>query len=581
MPVPAPLSMSAELLSGVALTPLRIFGLNLRVWHDNQDLTTMFSDFVGTPAVIGTSVALQLDKSQGGALGSELKANGAVGLAGTATAASYNTTTGDGSVSRAANASNQSYVSWTGLGTVLFYRVTITNTGATFLSVRQGGHTATQMFAVAAGQTVTGYVISSNGTITITASSNSSTATFTVSSFVAVAGTPRYQTTSAQRPILGRHPKGGRRNLLVKAREFDNASWTKTDTTITAKAANGVDGTATMDLCTEGSATNALLAQSVTITANSTNTLAVDLKRGNHDWVCLTSFDNGSASNFIRGWFNLATGAKGSATNGGTASGATADIINLGNGIYRCILTGAINNSATAVRFATLSASADASITRVSGATRYQDRAQLESGSVTTNFQDVDTTYDCTEAGVPNCYFLQADGSDDGMVTPSLDLSSTDKVGVFAGVRKLSDAAAALSLELSPNASTNAGAFAIRAPQTAASPDFSFACGGTTLRTSTSTASFPFPFTSILTGLGDISTDYVQLRVNGVSMSAGSLDQGTGNFGNAYPIYYFRRGGSSAPFNGLEYGNFIVDTLPNATQYTQAENFENNYVGAY
>lgn len=181
-------------------------------------------------------------------------------------------------------------------------------------------------------------------------------------------------------------------NRLLRAREFDSASWAKTDTTITANAANGVGGTATMDLCTEGAAGTALVGQSATIAANSTNTFALDLKRGNHDWVCATLFDNGSAANFIRGWFNLATGAAGSATNGGTGSGAAVSTPqNLGNGIYRCILTGAVNNSATSVRCASLSASADASTTRVSGATRYQDRAQLESGSVATSFIETTT----------------------------------------------------------------------------------------------------------------------------------------------------------------------------------------------
>lgn len=179
-------------------------------------------------------------------------------------------------------------------------------------------------------------------------------------------------------------------NLLLRSREFDHASWAKTDTTITADSINGVGGTATMDLCTEGSGGGALIVQNAVIAANSTNTFAIDLKRGNHDWVRLIFYETTTSSNNVSGYFNLATGAVGTVASGGTGSGATASIRNLGNGIYRCILTGAVNNSATAIQVRTHSTIADNNVTRVSGGTRYQDRAQLESGSVATSF--IETT---------------------------------------------------------------------------------------------------------------------------------------------------------------------------------------------
>lgn len=171
-------------------------------------------------------------------------------------------------------------------------------------------------------------------------------------------------------------------NLLLRSREFDNASWIKTDTTITANAANGVGGTATMDLCTEGTAASAQTRQTATITANSTDTFAIDVKRGNTDWIRLLVYETATPSNYVSGWFNSGAGAAGSAANGGTGTGAAVDIRNLGNGIYRCILTGAVNNSATAITARAHSASGDLASTRVNNATYYIDRAQLESGSV-------------------------------------------------------------------------------------------------------------------------------------------------------------------------------------------------------
>ena len=180
-------------------------------------------------------------------------------------------------------------------------------------------------------------------------------------------------------------------NLLLRSREFNNASWSKTDTTITADAANGVGGTATMDLCTEGSAGTALVRQAATITANSTVTFAVDIKRGNHDWVRLDIVEAAATGNNCIGYFNVATGATGTVSNGGTGTGAAVSVINLGNGVYRCILTGAVNNSATSISLRTASAASNGSSTRVNNGERYQDRAQLETGSVATSFIETTT----------------------------------------------------------------------------------------------------------------------------------------------------------------------------------------------
>ena len=46
--------------------------------------------------------------------------------------------------------------------------------------------------------------------------------------------------------------------------------------------------------------------------------------------------------------------------------------------------------------------------------------AQLELGSTATAYQRVVSQYDITEAGVPTCYYVQADGVDDAYVTPTI-----------------------------------------------------------------------------------------------------------------------------------------------------------------
>ena len=177
-------------------------------------------------------------------------------------------------------------------------------------------------------------------------------------------------------------------------------------------------------------------------------------------------------------------------------------------------------------------------------------------------------------------YFLLFDGTDDwlqsGTITPG-----TDKVQVFAGVRKLSDVAAGTVVESSIIATGNQGAFFLRSPQALSSATHSFLSGGSIYSTTISPTSFPAPITNVLTGLGDISGDSAILRVNGTQAASSATDQGTGNY-LAYPHYIGRRAGTSLPFNGRIY-QLITRFGPNLTaaQIQQVEAFVNSRTGAY
>lgn len=175
-------------------------------------------------------------------------------------------------------------------------------------------------------------------------------------------------------------------------------------------------------------------------------------------------------------------------------------------------------------------------------------------------------------------YYLESDGSNDGMVTPSIDFTNTDKIAVFAAVRKASDAAGGLVVELSASSDINNGSFQLRAPRTAAA-NYMFSSKGTILREAIA-SSYTAPHTAVLVAEGDISGDSVVLRVNAASPVSTTTDQGTGNYGN-YSLYYYRRGGVSIPFNGGDYGSFIVDSLPSVLAREQAAAYLNRIVGAY
>lgn len=175
-------------------------------------------------------------------------------------------------------------------------------------------------------------------------------------------------------------------------------------------------------------------------------------------------------------------------------------------------------------------------------------------------------------------YFLLFDGTDDwlqsGTITPG-----TDKVQVFAGVRKLSDAAAGVLVESSVNAGLNNGTFFLFTPLDATGV-YGWRSRGT-INAGANGSGFSAPVTNILTGIGDISGDSAILRVNGNQVSINAADQGTGDF-LAYPHYIGRRAGTSLPFNGRIY-QLICRFGSNLTaaQIQQVESFVNSRTGAY
>ncbi len=170
-----------------------------------------------------------------------------------------------------------------------------------------------------------------------------------------------------------------RTNRLTYSEQIDNAAWTKTDTTITANSAMGPfggTGGSFADLCTEGVAGTANITQvGASITAGQSITFSEYFKAGTATFVTMTA-NNGS--DILSGWFNISAGATGSATNGGTASGASVAITNLQNGWYRCALSGVVNAGSTAITLALHSATADASSTRLANATYTVFGAQFE-----------------------------------------------------------------------------------------------------------------------------------------------------------------------------------------------------------
>jgi hypothetical protein len=174
-----------------------------------------------------------------------------------------------------------------------------------------------------------------------------------------------------------------RTNLCLQSEDF-STTWTTTQGTVTTNQLISPSGTLTADQFEDTGAASGLI-QSITVSANTTHTTSVYLKRSNNDFYRLY-WGDASFTNGIRAWVNLSTGALGTVSASGSSSNASATITAVGNGWYRCTLTGIIDNSTTAGRIQINSASADGSATRVTGAKVFIWGAQLEAGAFPTSY---------------------------------------------------------------------------------------------------------------------------------------------------------------------------------------------------
>lgn len=221
--------------------------------------------------------------------------------------------------------------------------------------------------------------------------------------------------------------------------------------------------------------------------------------------------------------------------------------------------------------------------------------AQLEIGSTATAYQPITTSWSATLAGNHATQatstqrpiyqidstgrpYLSFDGVDDGMVTGTIT-PGTNKVQVFSGVRKLSDALRGVVAEMSATIAGNAGVFTL-ITSSSSGPNYTFSSKGT-VQTDNVGSTYTAPITNVVSALGDVSGPSSLVRVNGSQVGSVLTTQGTGNY-LAYPLYIGRRGGSSLPFNGRIY-SLIVRFGPNLTtgQITSTEKWVNSKTGAF
>jgi hypothetical protein len=380
------------------------------------------------------------------------------------------------------------------------------------------------------------------------------------------------QSVAAARPIYGRHPASGIRNRLAASEQFDSAAWVKASVTVSANASIAPDGTTTADkvVATNTASTTRAVYQSFTAPTTATYTVSFYAKAAEYSLFAVQEIISGR----FGASFDLS--AQTTATLGG-AGFLSSSITSVGDGWFRCAV---VWNGVASTGYAITAIGYPAGATVSAAGAAYAGNgtsgifiwgAQLELGSTATAYQRVGApsglafprpqSYDITEAGQPSLHYLFCDGLARWMQSPTIT-PGTDKAQVFAGVRKLSDAAGAIVLEHSVDVNTSNGALYFLYPRSGTLNEPLFASKGTIAQLAGNGATtFTAPRSDVLTCLADISAPFATQRVNGVQRVSTSASQGTGNF-LAHQMYIGSRGGTLIFFNGLIY-SIIVRFGPN------------------
>jgi hypothetical protein len=388
-----------------------------------------------------------------------------------------------------------------------------------------------------------------NGTYTVTASAsgdgsfywmgnNTFTGKIRNISIKELPGNHRFQTTSANRPVVS-----ARVNLLTKTEQFNDAGvWTTFNSTPTSR--------------------------SITFAASNISRLFCNIT-GPAAAVSLTArvgFSTSDAGKVITlgvwatGLDGLTTGRSPNITipSDGVVTYTWPSVANLSN-------FGIINGTAGTAQTVTLASGQGA------------DLRPTNQGVNLPAYQRVNTSTDYDSTGFP--IYIKPNGSNQFMQTNSINFTATDKMTVWQGVRKLSDAALGMITELSVSVGANNGSFYLVGPSGSSQADYSFVNKGTS-SAGAGSAGFAAPITNVVTGIGNISGDVVTIRVNGTQVGTNTADQGTGNYGT-YPAYFYARAGTSLFFNGNDYGSIARGAASTAAQIANGEAYINSKTKAY
>jgi len=174
----------------------------------------------------------------------------------------------------------------------------------------------------------------------------------------------------------------GRENLLLQSNTFSNASWVKSNASVTS-GQSGYDGTSDAWL-QQSTSTFCRLDQNITQTG--VLTLSTYAKAGTSNFLLLEVTRSGGV---FYAWFDLSSGVV------GTTSAINANIESVGGGWYRCSLIG---NQTLSGQARIRVADSNGSTTTTTSSNIYIQDAQLEQGLVATDY--IETGATTAQAGI-------------------------------------------------------------------------------------------------------------------------------------------------------------------------------------
>lgn len=515
-------------------------------WYDPSDPTTLFTTSTGTTpcAVPGSGsqvlVGLMLDKSQGLVLGSELLAD-----SGFNNAASWQSNAGvtiSGGEAIWNTATNSVYVRQPLITTAnTYYEFTVVcssyTAGTVFVGIGAGGTNLTS-FPINAVGTVTFRinVEANSGTVWLLTPTGGAQLSITSFSVRQVSGNHAiaFNDTTA-RPELS-----ARVNLLTYSEQFENAAWATTAGVTFSENIATFSSTAYRYQSRTGLPT--ITGQTYIIRAK-------------------LSSSTGKATILLR------------MANGSSGADSVSQLVNLTATptVYTLTRTFIAAGTAIDVGLDNRTALGGDGIAGDVVATEW-DLRPANIGSAIPSYQRIADQYTYDSNGFPS--YLRFDGVDDSMYTPaSINFSGTDKMSVFAGVRKLSDAARGMVTELSAVA-TNPGTFYVAAPDTNGAANYGMYLDGPAFY---QPVTYAAPITNVLAVLfdrfGTTLADKVIPRINGVTNQSGAgTNIASGNFGT-YPLYIGSRNNASLRFNGQLYSLVVVGSTVSAGSITATEQY--------
>jgi hypothetical protein len=221
--------------------------------------------------------------------------------------------------------------------------------------------------------------------------SRASTGTFVGSNRLiqaAASGVPRFDHNPTTGESLGLLMEEARTNLVLRSEEFDNASWTKLRSTISANAIAAPDGATTAEKLVEDSTASATHQTSQTITKAASAiayTASIYVKAAERSQVFVGLSDFGGNESYAI--FNLSAKTASSPVNGGTFTGGVATITELSNGWFRCTIS-ATSSTSTAIAALVRIADSSGNVVYTGDGTSgiYVWGAQLEVGAFPTSY---------------------------------------------------------------------------------------------------------------------------------------------------------------------------------------------------